>query len=76
MGFWIPLQDATLKNGCLWGIPGSHKGKLYKRHVIINGKAFDLTIHENDYKREDFVPMEMKSGDLAIFSGRFVHRSN
>ena len=25
---------------------------------------------------EDFVPMEMKRGDLAIFSGRFVHRSN
>lgn len=24
LGFWIPLQDATLENGCLWGIPGSH----------------------------------------------------
>ena len=31
LGFWTPLQDATLKNGCLWGIPGSHRSKLYKR---------------------------------------------
>lgn len=31
VGFWIPLQDATINNGCLWGLPGSHLGKLYKR---------------------------------------------
>jgi phytanoyl-CoA hydroxylase len=76
VGFWIPLQDATLKNGCLWGIPGSHKGKLYQRHKVINGESVDEILHPVDFKREDFVPMEMKRGDLAIFSGRFVHRSN
>lgn len=26
MGVWIALEDATLENGCLWFIPGSHKG--------------------------------------------------
>ncbi len=31
VGFWIPLQDATVNNGCLWGLPGSHKGPLYSR---------------------------------------------
>jgi phytanoyl-CoA hydroxylase len=41
VGFWIPLQDATLKNGCLWGIPGSHLGKLYKRHKVVDGKTWD-----------------------------------
>lgn len=34
MGFWIPLQDATLENGCLWGLSGSHKGKLYTRSIM------------------------------------------
>lgn len=51
------MQDATVNNGCLWGIPGSHKGKLYKRHKIINGDTIDEVLHENDFKREDFVPM-------------------
>jgi len=37
MGFWIPLQDATVKNGCLWGLPGSHKGPLYSRSKVTNG---------------------------------------
>ncbi len=25
IGFWIALEDATLENGCLSFIPGSHK---------------------------------------------------
>lgn len=25
-GLWLALEDATVTNGCLWAIPGSHKG--------------------------------------------------
>lgn len=31
IGFWIPLQDATIENGCLWFIKGSHKEGLKRR---------------------------------------------
>ena len=24
-GLWLALEDATINNGCLWAIPGSHK---------------------------------------------------
>lgn len=27
LGLWIALENATLENGCLWFIPGSHTGK-------------------------------------------------
>lgn len=27
LGFWIALEDATLENGCMHFIPGSHKSK-------------------------------------------------
>lgn len=27
LGLWIALEDATLENGCLWFIPGSHTSK-------------------------------------------------
>ena len=26
IGAWIAIDDATLENGCLWVIPGSHRG--------------------------------------------------
>lgn len=28
-GMWLALEDATIKNGCLWAIPGSHKSNFY-----------------------------------------------
>lgn len=28
MGLWIALEDATVNNGCLWFIPGSHRSKF------------------------------------------------
>lgn len=31
MGMWIALEDATVNNGCLWFIPGSHKSELTSR---------------------------------------------
>lgn len=35
-GFWIPTEDATLENGCLWFIKGSHKNGLDNRWAISN----------------------------------------
>jgi phytanoyl-CoA hydroxylase len=75
LGFWMPLQDATLKNGCLWGIPGSHKFPLYCRAKVVDGVNVDEHYHEVDYKDEDFVPIEMEKGSLAVFTGRFLHKS-
>lgn len=31
LGLWIALEDATVNNGCLWFIPGSHNGELPHR---------------------------------------------
>lgn len=27
-GLWLALEDATIMNGCIWAIPGSHKGSI------------------------------------------------
>jgi phytanoyl-CoA hydroxylase len=50
LGFWIPLQDATINNGCLWGIPGSHNGPLYRRSKAINGIMTEEQYLEPNYK--------------------------
>ena len=39
IGFWIALEDATLDNGCLWFIPGSHKGKFMNMTVYLETKC-------------------------------------
>ena len=33
VGLWFPLDDATLENGCLWFVPGSHRRPVTRRFV-------------------------------------------
>lgn len=30
MGVWVAIEDATIDNGCLWGVPKSHRTKTTK----------------------------------------------
>jgi len=32
-GFWFPIDDATLENGCLWYVPGSHETPITRRFL-------------------------------------------
>lgn len=34
LSVWIPLQDATLENGCMHFIPGSHRSEVVPHHPI------------------------------------------
>ena len=34
LSVWIPLQDATLENGCMHFIPGSHRSDVLPHHPI------------------------------------------
>ncbi|CAF0926822.1 unnamed protein product [Adineta ricciae] len=65
MGVWIALEDATLKNGCLWFIPGSHKGPINRRYIRT----------EDQYDDKDFVPVEIEAGDGILIHGQVVHKS-
>jgi phytanoyl-CoA hydroxylase len=77
VGFWFALEDATLENGCLWGMPKGHKLPLEK---IMKRKANNIGIEftplaDIKYDQQDFVPLEVKAGTLIMFDGRFPHFS-
>jgi phytanoyl-CoA hydroxylase len=76
-GAWIALDDATVENGCLWVIPGSHKhGVLWPQHQQ-RDKRFDCTGEAVffPYSDEDAVPVEVKKGSIVFFNGYLLHRS-
>lgn len=78
LGLWWPLQAATLANGCLWGVPGSHAlGRPVRRFVRAgaSGTAFDPA----DAAPLDVagaVPLEMAPGDLLLIHAEVVHFSH
>ncbi|KAL5663265.1 hypothetical protein ACJX0J_023373, partial [Zea mays] len=73
-GLWLALEDATINNGCLWAIPGSHKKGLVRRMIRDeNGTHFDCP--SPAYDQKEFVPLEVKSGALVVIHGDLIHQS-
>lgn len=77
IGAWIALDDATVENGCLWVLPGSHqRGILWPQKFHFDTR-FDCTRESYDFpwKDEDSVPVEVKAGSVVFFNGYLLHRS-
>lgn len=76
-GGWIALDDATVENGCLWVIPGSHRhGIIWPQHQH-NDRRFDCAgeAMSYPYTDDDAVPVEVKKGSIVFFNGYLLHRS-
>jgi hypothetical protein len=41
LSIWVPLQEATIENGCMWFVPGSHRLEVLP-HQSIGG---DVRVH-------------------------------
>ncbi len=76
-GAWIAMDDATVENGCLWVIPGSHRhGIIWPQHEH-NDRRFDCTGEAINfpYTDDDSVPVEVPAGAIVFFNGYLLHRS-
>jgi ectoine hydroxylase-related dioxygenase (phytanoyl-CoA dioxygenase family) len=74
---WIALDEATVDNGCLWVIPGSHRpGVLWPLRKHSNPE-FDFAPESFDfpYCDADAIPVEVPAGSIVFFHGYLLHRS-
>ena len=72
---WIALEDATLENGCLKVIPGSHRSAL--DHAAVQDKnGFGNRILDEDLKNETIVDAPLNAGDALIFHDCLLHGSH
>jgi len=78
IGIWIALEDATLDNGCLWGIPGGQRnGKLrtaFRRNENDEG-THTVVLDETPFDEDNKVALEAPKGTVLIFGGLFPHMS-
>lgn len=76
-GAWLALDDATVDNGCLWVIPGSHRpGVLWAMREQVSSE-FDCSDESYGfpYEDSDAVPVEVPAGSVVFFNGYLLHRS-
>ena len=75
VGLWLAVTEATLENGCLWVLPGSHREPIHE-HVPDrrpNANFGYVKIVDHDFTAEQ--PVTMAPGDLLVFHSHLMHRS-
>src|SRR5579864_530492 len=74
-GAWIALDNATIENGCLWVLPGSHRtGYLYAQREHGNPDEFDFAKESFGFDESAEAPVEVATGSLVFFNGYLLHR--
>ena len=69
---WMPLQEATIENGCLQFIPKSHRLEVLAHHSI----GHDTRIHGLEVEGADVtdaVPCPLPTGGCTIHHNRTLH---
>lgn len=71
---WIAVTDATMQNGCLQVLPGTHK-QLQPYVHSTHASGFNRLTDVSQYNLNAAVTLEMKAGEFALFNEQTVHRS-
>ncbi|MDB4581608.1 phytanoyl-CoA dioxygenase family protein [Draconibacterium sp.] len=67
---WMPLDKATLDNGCMWYVPGSHKLSMRKHESTAKNGALVCEATENEA-----IYVELEPGSVVLHHGATVHYS-
>ncbi|MEM9623996.1 MAG: phytanoyl-CoA dioxygenase family protein [Pseudomonadota bacterium] len=75
VGLWLAVTEATIDNGCLWVLPGSHRDVI---HQHVPDRRPNANIGYVEIVDQDFssaVAVTMAPGDLLVFHSHLMHRS-
>lgn len=74
VSIWIPLQEATRQNGCMWFVPGSHRSGIFPHHPIGNDpRVIGLEVDNPDAMSKGAVACELPAGGATIHHCKTLH---
>jgi len=75
VGLWLAVTEATLENGCLHVLPGSHVEPVHE-HIPDQRPGANYGYMEIvDHDMDGQMPTLMQPGDLLVFDSHLMHRS-
>ncbi len=75
LGVWLAVTEATLENGCLHVLPGSHREPVHEHVPDRRPGANYGYVEIVDHDMSGAVPVLMQPGDLLLFDSHLMHRS-
>lgn len=74
-GVWLAVTEATLDNGCLHVLPGSHTEPVHEHVPDRRPGALHGYVEIVDHDMAGARPVLMQPGDLLVFDSHLMHRS-
>jgi ectoine hydroxylase-related dioxygenase (phytanoyl-CoA dioxygenase family) len=75
VGLWLAVTEATLQNGCLHVLPGSHAEPVHPHVADARPGANYGYVEIVDHDMAAATPVLMQPGDLLVFDSHLMHRS-
>ncbi|MGH8290520.1 MAG: phytanoyl-CoA dioxygenase family protein [Steroidobacteraceae bacterium] len=72
ISIWVALDDATLNNGCLYFLPGTHKKTGYRDIGITKNMKGIFTVYP-DLASVEAVAVPMRAGSASFHNGLCIH---
>ena len=72
ISIWVALDDATLHNGCLYFLPGTHKQATYDSSEIGENMSSLFEVYPQ-WRQLEAVAAPMKAGDCSFHNGLLAH---
>ena len=74
---WIALDDATISNGCLKFLPGSHKDKRLESHHLNDSDdiALPLELDHHHIDESKAEAIELEAGQISLHDVFLMHAS-
>jgi phytanoyl-CoA hydroxylase len=72
ISIWVALDDATLANGCLWYLPGTHQSARFES-VPIGANQRDLFRAYPEWAQIEAVPASCPAGAAMFHNGLTAH---
>lgn len=75
IGLWLAVTEATLENGCLHVVPGSHHEPIHEHVPDRRPGANYGYVEIVDHDMSSAVPVGMAPGDVLLFHSHLMHAS-
>jgi ectoine hydroxylase-related dioxygenase (phytanoyl-CoA dioxygenase family) len=75
LGVWLAVSEATLANGCLHVLPGSHREPVHAHVKDARPGSNYGYLEIVDHDMASAIPVPMQPGDLLVFHSHLMHRS-
>jgi len=76
VNFWMPLEDATIENGCMQYVPESHQGPVLPHTWLVPGdRKSAMVATDQEYWQANSVAVPCPAGSATLHHSYLMHHA-